>query len=78
MLYFSVTLVIIVLVLTIRPIHIYMHYEHTLNENAPPRVDLPESPDMDLSELPPNYDNLISSLNKVMYDLGGDDEDETA
>lgn len=80
MIAFSIALVIIAIIFTVKPPQITIHRTHTLIETPSlnPNVgSVPEDPEkMDelMRNSPPSLDKVVQKMNEVLFEIGGEDD----
>lgn len=78
MLYISIALVIITVILTKYPPSFTINRTYKMIQDPMPQIEEategPENMDKLHRDLPPNLDNVVQSLNEVLFQIGGADE----
>lgn len=77
MLYFSIALVVIAVIVTVKPISITINRTYKMIETPIQTQEGPGEPEK-MDELnkqrPPNMENMVAKLNEIMLEIGGQDE----
>lgn len=71
MLYLSISLTLITIIITIRPITFNYNKTITVNQQQPTYTEVTQQTDIDElnDKIPPTYDDLVSTLNTYLHDL---------
>lgn len=77
MLYFSIAITLIVLILAFKTPTITIHHKYEVIQ-APTPIETdpgePEKMDELLRNKPPNMEDVVTAINKTLFDIGGEDE----
>ena len=80
MIAFSIALVIIAIIFTVKPPQITIHRTYTLIENPPLAPNMgsvpgePEKMEELMRNSPPSMDKIVQKMNEVLFEIGGEDE----
>ena len=80
MIAFSIALVIIAIIFTVKPLQVTIHRTHTLIENPPLAPNMGSEPGESekmedlMRNSPPSMDKIVQKMNEVLFEIGGEDE----